>query len=50
MNVIFLILLVIGAVLFFLEVIRVPSRISLIAAGLFCWILVPLISLIDTFV
>lgn len=50
MNVFFVILLLLGAVFFLLEAIRVPAKISLIAAGLFCWILVPLVTLLNTYV
>lgn len=47
MNVLFAVLLLVGALCFLLEVIGVPSRINLIAAGLLCWILVPLIMFTD---
>lgn len=38
------ILLLLGFVCFVLAAFGVPSRINLIAAGLACWILVPLIA------
>lgn len=48
MNVIVFVLLLIGAVLFALTAFGVASaRINLLAAGLFCWILVPLIAAVQ---
>ena len=50
MNVFFLILLAVAALLFLLDAFGVASRINLTAAGLFCWVLVPLITLVDMYV
>jgi hypothetical protein len=47
MNVLYAVLLWIGAVLFLLDTIGVPARINLTAAGLLAWILVPLLMFTD---
>lgn len=44
MELLVVVLLLIGAVCFALSAIGVPARIGLQSAGLFAWILVPLIS------
>lgn len=50
-NVFFLLLLFLGAVLFFVDFIGWNrSRFNLTAGGLLCWILVPLITLLNTYV
>lgn len=47
MWVIYLILLILAAICFFLAAMgRWEGRVGLVPAGLFCWVLVPLISLI----
>jgi hypothetical protein len=47
MNILFMLLLWLGAVLFVLAAFGVNSRINLTAAGLFCWIMVSLIQYTD---
>lgn len=47
MNVLVLVLLIASAVCFFLALIGVGGRINLTAAGLFCWVLVPLCQVIN---
>ena len=47
MTVFILIMLVLGAASFFAAAIGVGGRVNLVAAGLFCWILVPLVQVIN---
>jgi hypothetical protein len=47
MDTLNIILLVVGAVMFFLAAIGVASRLNFVALGLLAWILVPLISLVS---
>lgn len=49
MEIITLILLIAAAILFLLAAINVPSRVGLVAAGLLCWVLVPLLDAATTF-
>jgi multisubunit Na+/H+ antiporter MnhG subunit len=49
-DVIYLILLILAAVCFALAAFSAAvTRVNLVAAGLFCWVLVPLIQHIQTF-
>jgi hypothetical protein len=48
MTVLVLILLILGAASFFLAAVGIPSRVNLVAAGLFLWILVPLCQVINS--
>lgn len=50
MNVLFLVFLFLGALFFLLDALGVASRFNLTAAGLLMWILIPLITLADTFI
>lgn len=48
MSVLFMFLLWAGAVFFALAALGVSSRFNLLAVGLLCWIMVPLIQVTDT--
>jgi len=47
MTIFYLILLVVSLVLFLLATINVSSRINLVAAGLACWVLVPILQILN---
>lgn len=48
MTVLYLLLLVLAAVLFVLHAVGVDTpKVNLLALGLFCWVLVPLIQTVD---